>query len=102
MSDLKPLEIAHQFIQKLLSGNTGNRNEFACYLGISPCRVTVYKHKIECIYKVKIEYSRKRDSYFVNTNDTHKLPPPLFRIAINYLKKLKSVWQLRTGLYLHL
>ena len=73
MNELKPLEIAHVFCRCVLSENTGNRKEFAEYLGISPCRVTAYKNKIEHIYKIRIYFSRRRNTYYVDDEERHKL-----------------------------
>ena len=100
MDELRTLDIAYKFCRRVLQECTGNRAEFAEYLGIAPCRVTIYKKKIEQVYNVKILHSRKRHTYFVNENDRYKLPPPLFRMIINYIKIKKSAWQYRTGLYL--
>ncbi|MFA6402698.1 MAG: hypothetical protein WCX31_13930 [Salinivirgaceae bacterium] len=77
MEKLKPIDIEHKFIRSLRRENTGNRKEFAKHLGISPTRVTVYKNKIEMIYKVTILYNRKSETYFVSENDLGKLPPPI-------------------------
>jgi len=75
MYELKPLDIAHKFCQCILQESTGNRTEFAGYLGISPCRVTTYKNKLETIYKIKIHYSRNRQTYYINETDKDKLLP---------------------------
>jgi hypothetical protein len=75
MKELKTLDIAHAFIQRVLIGNTGTREEFAKYLRISPCRVTTYKNKIEKVYQINIGYSRHLESYYVNQDDAVKLPP---------------------------
>ncbi|MDA3893246.1 MAG: hypothetical protein PF517_16410 [Salinivirgaceae bacterium] len=75
MIELKPLDIAHRFCQRLIMESTGTRTELADYLGISPCMVNTYKNKIEYLYKINIYYSRKRCTYFINDNDKVKLPP---------------------------
>ncbi len=100
MTELKVLDIAHRFCNCVLQECTGNRAEFAKYLGITPCRVTIYKRKIETLYKVKIHHSRSRHTYYVKADDRHKLPPPLFRIAVNYIKMQRVVRRFRTGLSL--
>ncbi len=74
MKDLKPLDIAHQFCRLLYYENTGTREELAKKLGISPSRVNIYRTKLEGLYKVRIYYSRKRQTYYVNNKE--KLPPP--------------------------
>lgn len=76
MNQLKQLDIAHLFCKLLHCGNTGTREELAQKLGVSPKWVTVYKQKIEMIYNVEIHYCRKRQAYFLDKNDYHKLPPP--------------------------
>jgi hypothetical protein len=77
MDELKALDIAHRFIRCLHREKTGNREELAQQLGISPCRVTIYKNKIEELYKVNIQYCRKRGSYFIDEKELRKLPPPI-------------------------
>jgi hypothetical protein len=76
MTELKQLDIAHQFCKLLQLGNTGSREELAQQLGITPRWVTVYKRKIEKIYKVKIHYHRKSRNFYLSETDQAKLPPP--------------------------
>ena len=80
MAELKQLDIAHQFRQLLQLGNTGSREELAQKLGITPVMVNNYKNKIEEVYKVTINYSRSRGTYFVTENDLDKLPPSYLEI----------------------
>lgn len=76
MTELKQLDIAHQFCKLLQLGNTGSREELAQQLGITPRWVTVYKRKIEKIYRVKIHYHRKSRNFYLSEADQAKLPPP--------------------------
>ncbi|HAM98205.1 MAG TPA: hypothetical protein DCQ26_06305 [Marinilabiliales bacterium] len=76
MDELKPLDIAHRFIRRLHCESTGTRGELARHLGITPAWVNTYKNKIEELYKVNIQYCRKRETYFVSEDDRKKLPPP--------------------------
>lgn len=77
MNELKAIEIAQKFCNYLHWERTGSRTEFAELLGISPQWVTAYRRKLEKVYKVQINFSRKHNSYLVANNDYHKLPPPL-------------------------
>ena len=77
MKELRPLDIAHKFCRYVLHECTGSRTEFADKLGITPAWVTVYKRKIEGLYKVEINYCRRSQSYFLNENEHYKLPPPI-------------------------
>jgi len=82
MTGLKPVEITLKILQKLKQENTGSREEFAEYLGITPAWVTKYIRKIESELKVQIAYSRRRHTYVLNENDYHKYPP-LFKMILN-------------------
>ena len=79
MTGLKPVEITLKILQKLKQENTGSREEFAEYLGITPGWVIKYMRKIESELKVQILYNRRRRSYLLNENDHHKLPPPYLK-----------------------
>ena len=76
MNKLRSLEIAHKFCRRIVLECTGNRTELAEHLRISPTQINTYKNKLELIYGITIHYSRKRQTYFVNDKDIHKLPPP--------------------------
>jgi len=91
MNELRPLDIAHNFCRLLVQECTGTRIELAEYLGITPRVVNTYKNKLEEIYDIHIYYNRKRCTYYVNETDKSKLPPPLFRLALNYIKNLSVV-----------
>lgn len=75
MDPLKSLDTAHAFCQMLLQGETGNREELAKKLGITPRWVSVYKHKIELLYGVHIHFCRKKQSYCIENDDFDRLPP---------------------------
>jgi hypothetical protein len=75
MIELKPLDVAYKFCSYVQRECTGSRNEFADLLGITPCWVSVYKRKIEQLYKVEINYSRRRQTYYVQENDVLNYPP---------------------------
>jgi hypothetical protein len=77
MTELKQLDIAHKFCQLLQLENTGSREELAQHLGITPRWVTVYKRKIEKIYRVKIHYHRKSRNFYISETDQAKLPPTI-------------------------
>jgi len=66
MTELKSLDIAHRFCQRMLMECTGKRSDFADYLGITPAWVTIYKRKLEELYKVEIHYCHRRHTYYIN------------------------------------
>jgi len=98
MTELKQLDIAHKFCQLLQLENTGSRKELAQQLGITPRWVTVYKRKIEKIYRVEIHYHRKSRNFYLSETDRAKLPPPLFRVIINCRQKVKGSVGIPNGL----
>ncbi len=76
MSELKPVEITLQILGNLNLECTGNRNEFARRLRITPRHLTQYLRKIEQVQNIKIAFCRKRCTYYVAQNQQHKFPPP--------------------------
>ena len=77
---LKPLEIAFLILRRIKEQNTGSREDFAAYLGISHCWVTKYIRKIENELKIDIAYCRRRSTYYVSQADKDKLPPPYLEL----------------------
>lgn len=84
MNELKPVERTLRILQKINEGDTGSRDEFAQYIGITPRNLTLYIRKIEQVLKLQVLYNRKRSTYFISKSDGSKIPPPqLFKIILN-------------------
>ncbi len=69
MIELKSVEITLKILQKINDENTGSRAEFAKHLGISPAWVTKYIRKIEQELKLSICFNRKRNTYYLITEN---------------------------------
>jgi hypothetical protein len=74
--EFKSVETAFKIKEAIELENTGTREEFANRLGITPRWLTQHIRKLEEVLNIEINYSRKRETYYIEYKDQEELPPP--------------------------